>query len=341
MDLPSGTLRRASIALLVGLLMTMAGCSALAGTDGGTAGSDATNTDVDDATTAVNETTAADETNASDAANGTDSALGEDANSSHSHDGASSTHSHGDEAEADASNASAEMSGRMAVMIAGERVDLTGLDGEDAVRVDDARGDTWYSNESPTLAAVLSDVGVDATATTLTYDGETYDEGTEGTKLVYRADGEPVVPGEYRLEDGDQVWVVVVTDDMNVSTPGEYIPPERLHVHGNISFTVDGETIDFGRDKYQRASHNHHFHFEGGHADPWHAHSAYVTLAYAMSTLEGINMTDDHVTYNGTAYAYEGGDATVTIRVNGEPVDPTEYYLKDGDSVTIEITSSE
>ncbi|WP_416841690.1 hypothetical protein [Haloferax sp. DFSO52] len=322
MELPSRTLKRASIALLVALLMTTAGCSSFTGGDTSTP-TEAVTTETTAQTTQTTETTTQTTTQQ-------ETTTEEDSNSS----GNNSTSN-----ETGASSIDAAYTGEMAVMVAGDRIDIAEkLDEEDAVAVTDT--DTWYTNESTTLAEALADTGVEASESTLSYDGETYDESTDGTKIIYRVDSHEVDPDEYTLESDDQIWVMVITDDSNVTTPGEYIPPEQLHVHGTIDFTVDGEQLDFSRDKYQQAGHNDHFHFEGGHANPWHAHSAHVTLAYAMSTLDGINMTDDSVTYNGTTYPYDGENGTVTVTVNGDPVEPTEYYLKDGDSVSIEIESS-
>jgi len=321
MERQSRALKRASMALIVGLLVATAGCAGLPGGDAGTEEPDS-----------IGEGAA--ETADSNATNTTDTTT-----ESNESDG----HSHSNENESD-SNAStaieAEYTGEMAAMVGDERVGLeANVDGEGAI--DMADKDTWYTNESVTLSEALGAAGVEAEESTLTYDGETYDESTDGTKIVYRVGSHEVDPEEYTLESDDKIWVLVVTDDGDVTTPGEYIPPENLHVHGTIDFTVDGEELDFSRDKYQQAGHNDHFHFEGGHASPWHAHSAHVTVGYAMSTLEGINVSDDAITYNGTAYAFDEEDGAATVKVNGESVDPNEYYLKNGDSVTIAIEPSD
>ncbi|WP_049985875.1 hypothetical protein [Halobellus rufus] len=318
MERKSTTVKRVSIALLVGLLMTTAGCSSLSGADEG-------GPTVDDGTG----TTAAVESNETTTA---ESATEDGHSHSHTESNAST--------EAASVEIDAEYSGEMAVMIAGDRVDLERSLGDDApVRMHDV--DTWATNESVTLANVLSAAGVEAEESSLSYDGESYDESADGTEISYRVGSHEVDPEEYVLESDDEVWVLVVTDDSDVATPGEYIPPEQLHVHGTIDFVVDGQELDFSRERYQQAGHNDHFHFEGGHAEPWHAHSAHVTLAYGLSTLEGINVTDEAVVYNGTRYPYDGENGTATVTVNGEPVDPTEYYLKNGDSVAIEIGSSD
>ncbi|WP_253805870.1 hypothetical protein [Haloferax sp. Q22] len=320
--------------------MTTAGCSSFAGGDAGDTAAANETAETTEMTTSDVETTANDTASSDDVTNeSSDSGSDSDSDSDSDHD----SHSH--DSTTNASNESsvdAAYTGQMAVVVAGERVSLTeDLDEDAPIHMSDV--DSWHTNESTTLAAALDAADVNATESSLTYDGETYEESENGTKLIYRVDSHEVDPEEYTLESDDKVWVLAVTDDSNVTTPGEYIPPEQLHVHGTIDFTVDGERLDFSRDKYQRAGHNDHFHFEGGHANPWHAHSAHVTLAYGMSTLDGINMTDEGVTYNGTTYAYDGdGDnATANVTVNGESVDPTDYYLKNGDSVSIEIASSD
>ncbi|WP_336023436.1 hypothetical protein [Halobellus salinisoli] len=310
-------MKRVSIALLVGLLMTTAGCSSLTGADGPTVETETGTT----AAVETNETTSGESTT-------------EDGHSHSQTESGSNVSTEANRAEIDA-----EHTGEMAVMIDGDRVDLERSLGDDApVRMNDV--DTWSTNESVTLANVLSVAGVEADESSLSYDGESYDESVNGTEISYRVGSHEVDPEEYVLESDDKVWVLIVTDDSDVATPGEYIPPDQLHVHGTIDFVVDGTELDFSREKYQQAGHNDHFHFEGGHAEPWHAHSPHVTLAYGMSTLEGINMTDEAVVYNGTRYPYDGERGTATVTVNGEPVDPTEYYLKNGDSVAIEIGSS-
>ncbi|WP_144905658.1 hypothetical protein [Halobellus captivus] len=236
----------------------------------------------------------------------------------------------------------AATTGLMAVVVDGDRLNLSEtVEGSVAFRADDDEPDTWHADDSVTLAGALESAGLDADSDSLSYGGTTYSESTDGTQLVYRVNGESVNPVEYELADGDEVWVLVLTEETDASVPGEYIPPDRLHVHGSVEFKVNGESLDFSRDKWQAAGHNSHFHFEGGHAEPWHAHSWSVTPAYAFSTLEDIDVNRNSITYNGTTYSDEDAGTTVLVTVNGEPVDPTGYYLKDGDAVRIVIETEE
>jgi len=109
------------------------------------------------------------------------------------------------------------------------------------------------------------------------------------------------------------------------------------HYHGQIQVEIGGERLDFSRDRFQLQADA--FHFEGGTGARWHGHARDVTLAWAMETL-GIEVTNESVTYDGTTYR-DGEGATVTVEVNGEPVDPETYVLREGDSIRIVAESGE
>ncbi|QLG29733.1 hypothetical protein HUG10_19195 (plasmid) [Halorarum halophilum] len=250
-------------------------------------------------------------------------------------------HSHGNETEGEngsSTNGTDGANGKLTVVVAGNEVPLQEQSQSEgsSFYIDEDDPHTWHGSTSgQTLAEALSTLGIDAGPQELSYDGETYTESTEGTGIYVRVNGEEVDPTQYELSDGDEIWVTVETADMDVETPGEYIKADQQHIHGPITFEVEGEELDFSEDRYQT---NHQlFHFEGGHAEPWHAHSWSMTLEWAMNSLDGINVTENSVTYDGTTYDGSDSDTTVTIEVNGESVDPSEYYLKDGDNVNIVV----
>jgi hypothetical protein len=97
-----------------------------------------------------------------------------------------------------------------------------------------------------------------------------------------------------------------------------------VHEHGTINVTIAGTELDFARDEFLRPREHRAFHFED-RTEVWHVHAQRVTLEYAMWTL-GIGVSNDTVRYDGETYS-DGVNATVTVEVNGEPVDPTEYVL--------------
>lgn len=196
---------------------------------------------------------------------------------------------------------------------------------------------TWHAGDaSVTLDGALGQLDIDAEADSLTYDGTTYEDGDE-TTVSYRVNGESVDPAEYELEDGDAVFVTVHTE--NTETPGAYFEESHPHPHGTLELTVDDTTVDFSEEKYTHADDYFHFH-SGEEPGRWHGHSINVTIEYALSTLPGIEVTEDSITYDNTTYE-AGDDAEIDVTVNGESVDPTTYILKDGDAVEIVVEEDE
>ncbi|MEF8814624.1 MAG: hypothetical protein V5A55_12530 [Halovenus sp.] len=105
------------------------------------------------------------------------------------------------------------------------------------------------------------------------------------------------------------------------------------HGHGTINVTVDGETLDFSRDRYQvRETGNRRFHFEGGTA-VWHKHATGITVEYALN-VHGIQVSEDSVTVDGTTYRASDPGTEVIVEVNGESVDPGEYVIQGASSAS-------
>ena len=229
--------------------------------------------------------------------------------------------------------ASTQASGRMTVVVGAN--ELTDAVDTGSFQYDPTANHAWNASGGTTLADALSTLGVDATADTLTYEGQTYRDGANGTTVSYRVNGDVVDPTRYVLSNDDDVWVVVDYPGMNRSTPGTYIPDADQHIHGHINMTVNGQVVNFNQSKYQ--TNDRYFHFEDGTAKSWHAHSYGITLQYALSSLAGINATDDSITYDGTTYRNGDAGTTVQFLVNGDPVTPSRYYLKDWDHVKIVV----
>jgi hypothetical protein len=104
-----------------------------------------------------------------------------------------------------------------------------------------------------------------------------------------------------------------------------------------MTVAIDGQRLDFSRDRYQLQ--DQAFHYEAGDGTEWHGHADRVTLQYALSTL-GIEVTESTVTFEGTTYRDSDDGTDVTITVNGNAVDPSEYRLKEGDSVRVIVETS-
>ncbi len=102
-------------------------------------------------------------------------------------------------------------------------------------------------------------------------------------------------------------------------------PAGSAHEHGTVEVVIDGREIDFSRQEYQLQADE--FHFEGGDGRTWHTHANGVTLEWAMSTLD-IGVSEDTVVFDGTVYRDSDPGTSVTVTVNGEPVDPQTYELR-------------
>ena len=104
-------------------------------------------------------------------------------------------------------------------------------------------------------------------------------------------------------------------------------PTELVHFHGTIELTIDGESVDFSESQYLMQADCFHFHNDDGVEDGlWHVHCGDVSLEYAMETL-GIGLTADTVEIDGETYSDDDPETSVSITVDGEPVDPEEYVL--------------
>lgn len=320
--------------VLVGVLVMTAGCTGM----------------LDDGDTDSTETVESTATNAPETES-TATTAGEDSGDGHGHshgDGASDDATETDDGRAEASETdgvtetgSEVASGRMTLAVNGTELDLSARQGDGSdFGVTESDGHVWTTNEADlTLAEAVSAFDIEASESQISVDGEQYSEQDDGTTVSYRVNGEPVDPEEYVVEDRDWFWITVTTEQTNRSGPGEYIRAADQHAHGDMEFVVDGEEVDFSQEKYQ--SNHRHFHYEHGDGEIWHAHSVSLSLSYALSTLTDIDVDGDAIEYNGTYYDPDDEGTTIDVAVNGESVDPGAYVLKDGDSVRVEIESTQ
>lgn len=298
LKVPRSQIAAASIALLV----LLAGCSGLPGSGAGPA------TDTDGQTTPANVST-------------TDETAGDETVTGESND---------------SDDREAALSGRMLFVVDGQQQDLD-TEPDAAFWFNESNEHTWHAEEPMSLAAALETAGVDASADSLTYDGETYNESDENTSITYRVAGTDVEdPSTYELEDLDPAHEIIVHVDTDTEreVPGEKLDQSHPHPHGQLDVTVGGEPVDFTREQYTHV--DEYFHFHGDeNAERWHSHSLNLTASYAVSTFPGMNLTSDSFTYNGTTYSSTETASSLDVTVNGEEIDPETYVLKDGDSLEI------
>lgn len=119
---------------------------------------------------------------------------------------------------------------------------------------------------------------------------------------------------------------------------------DEFHETGSMEVVVDGEAVDLTADRFQaeHADEDPRFHF---HEDDekWHMERERVTFARAVDLLPHFAYERDDgahvVTIDGTAY--DAGDplTEVAFRVDGEPVDPTDHRVRDGQHLVLEVTT--
>lgn len=248
------------------------------------------------------------------------------------------TEADGDAAPSTTNGTEAEITGRMLFLLDGRdtHVDPWASSQADGVWMNDTQTHRWHvENDSTTLAAALGALGIEASADSLSYGGETYTEPTNETTVAYRVDGTVVEdPGKYVLEDGDEVHVMVYT--ANLSVPGREYSSSHPHAHGSLEVTIDGEEVNFSQERYVMNDAYFHFHGDEG-GSRWHAHSTNLTVDYAISAFDDFEMTNGSITVNETTY---DADQT-TVRINGESVDPDRYVLKDGDQIELVVNETD
>jgi hypothetical protein len=244
-----------------------------------------------------------------------------------------------DEPNASAESGESALSGRMLVVVEGTDHHLD-TSPESDFWFGDTNRHTWHASESMSLAAALETAGVQAENDSLTIDGTTYNE-SENTTITYRVAGTEIEdPSAYQLENLNPAHEIVVRVDTTGQQASErLVEQSHPHPHGQLSMQVEGESVDFTQERHTMASESFHFHGDEG-AARWHAHSLNVTLGAALSTFPGITVSEDAITYNGTTYQADGSSSSHTVTVNGEPVNPNTYVLKDGDRVDVTLNAT-
>ena len=111
------------------------------------------------------------------------------------------------------------------------------------------------------------------------------------------------------------------------STSGAATQPDSsspIHEHGTIAVSYDGTEVDFDDPQYVLRDECFHFHTADS-SELWHTHCEDVTIEYALETL-GMELTGDSFSVDAESFSVADGD-TISVTVDGEPVDPQEYVL--------------
>lgn len=106
-----------------------------------------------------------------------------------------------------------------------------------------------------------------------------------------------------------------------------------VHWHADFSVTINGNRIDFNKQKYMVQS--EYVHLERGDGTTIHKHATGVTLADFFESI-GWELTDECLrTDTGDEYC-SGDGGELRIVVNGDEIDaPGEYKIRDGDQIRV------
>jgi hypothetical protein len=108
---------------------------------------------------------------------------------------------------------SAHYHGSMEVVVLGERVDFSRSEyqlRDDRFHFEAGDGTQWHAHATGvTLDYAMESLGFDVTRTSFTYQGTTYRDSSEEYTVRVTVNGDRVNPGEYVLQEGDRVRVVV------------------------------------------------------------------------------------------------------------------------------------
>jgi len=103
--------------------------------------------------------------------------------------------------------------GTIAVVIDGQRVDFSQDQYQlqaDAFHFEGGGGTRWHVHaRGVTLAYAMGTLDIDVTDSSVTYRGTTYRNSASNTTVTVTVNGDPVTPGEYVLQNGDRVRIVV------------------------------------------------------------------------------------------------------------------------------------
>lgn len=106
-----------------------------------------------------------------------------------------------------------------------------------------------------------------------------------------------------------------------------------VHWHADFSVTINGDRVDFNKQKYMVQS--EYVHLEGGDGTTIHKHATGVALADFFESISWELTNKCLKTDTGDEYC-TGDEGELRIVVNGDEIDnPGEYKIRDGDQIQV------
>jgi hypothetical protein len=249
-----------------------------------------------------------------------------------------------------------DASGDITVRIDGERLDLSAdrfqsehADSDSIAFHLHSGDDDWYM-EGEERVTVAEGLGLlpnfayhrEAGYRRLHVDGTRYDESSAGTELAVFVNGEVVDPKTYRLQDGDELLVVVTTAGSQRPAVGG----DRISASGDIDVRVDGEAFDLTADRFQseHAAEAVAFHLHEGDGKWYMEGDERVTVGEGLGSLPEFAYDREAgfhaLTIGDTTYDQRDSGTDFAFSVDGGLVDPTAWEPADGEAIRVDVTTS-
>jgi hypothetical protein len=247
-----------------------------------------------------------------------------------------------------------DASGDIAVRIDGEPLDLS-VDRFQSENADESVAfhlhegdDDWYmeGEDRVTVAEALDllpnfayhgEVGYRR----LEIDDASYDESSAGTELAAFVDGSVVDPGAYRLQDGDELLVVVTT----TGSQQPAVEGDHVSASGDIGIRIDGDPVDLTADRFQseHADEAIAFHLHDGDGKWYMEGEDRVTVGEGLDLLPHVAYDREEgfhaLTIDGTTYDQREAGTDFAFSVDGDLVDPTAWEPADGEAIQVDVTT--
>ncbi|ELY87990.1 hypothetical protein [Natrialba taiwanensis] len=130
-----------------------------------------------------------------------------------------------------------------------------------------------------------------------------------------------------------------------LSNGGLFGSNDRINKNGEIAITVDGESFEtksqFQSENVDNESASFHLHESNGR---WYMEGKEpVTVAEGIDLLPSFEFEtvsgSPVVTIEGTEYDAGESGTEISVRLDGEEIDPTEHEPVDGEEISVEITT--
>lgn len=127
---------------------------------------------------------------------------------------------------------------------------------------------------------------------------------------------------------------------------GGCLSDDEVDARGDITIVIDDSRVDLSDERYlaeHAENHSVDFHLHEGTDDWFMEGEERITVAEGIDLLPHFAFEAEDGTrvleHDGETYDESDPGTELTFAVNGDAVDPTEYELRDGDELRIDVST--